>query len=118
MPVPQGELNRSTTGRYDEYRKIDWVNEDGASVYNKVNLYPEIVPADYCYTFFNGRKIMFQSMSIIKEGSSLATAGQFWVKGLTLFVKTKDVSVAGRLFSELNLNDSILFLLRRKGEFR
>jgi methionyl-tRNA formyltransferase len=116
-PAAQDVRMKSTTGKYYEYMKIDWDKEDAKEVYNKINSYPFIVPNDFCYTVFNGKKIAVKNAAISKSKIDFSHTGQFHVQGFTLLIQAKRGIIACRLFSGLGVKDSILFILRRNGLF-
>jgi methionyl-tRNA formyltransferase len=116
-PITQDMRIKSNTGRYYEYMKIDWDNENGNDIYNKVNLYPFIVPGDYCYTFINGKKIVIKKAGFNNSQAVLPKAGHYQVRGITLCIQAKLGTIDCGLFSGLLLKDSLLFLLKRKGNF-
>lgn len=116
-PVAQDLRIKSTTGKYDEYMEINWATEDGQAIFNKINLYPVVVPTDYCYTALNGKKIIIKKATFIKDWVTLPKLGQYHVQGLTLLVQAKHGIIACKLFAGLRAKDSISFILKRKGEF-
>jgi len=95
---------------------IDWATEEGKTIYNKINLYPFIVPNDYCYTFLNGKKIVLKKASFI-YGRKIATrVGRFCLQGLTILIQAKNGIIACKLFSDLRFRDSLLlFFLKNRG---
>jgi methionyl-tRNA formyltransferase len=116
-PVAQDLRNSSTTGKYDDYMKIDWATEDGTAIFNKINSYPVLVPTDYCYTALKGKKIIIKKATFIKDHVILPKLGQYQVQGFTLLVQAKNGMIATKMFSGLQVKDSILFILKRKAEF-
>lgn len=116
-PTVQDLRKKSITGKYAEYMKIDWVAEDGQEIYNKVNLYPFLVPTEYCYTFLGDKKIVLKKAAFLKSHVTLPMLGQYQVRGLALLVQAKHGLIGCSLFSELKFKDSFLFMLKRSGKF-
>ena len=116
-PAEQDIRIRSNTGKYYEYMKIDWDKENGNDIYNKVNLYPFLVPKDYCYTFLNARKIVIKKAAFINSQAALLKFGQFHIQGLRLLIQAKSGIIVCKMFSGLGVKDSILFVLKRRGNF-
>jgi methionyl-tRNA formyltransferase len=116
-PAAQDMHLRSSTGRYAEYMKIDWNGENGRDIYNKINLYPFLVPGDYCHTTLHGRKIEIRQADFIGSQAGDAGAGQYQVKGRRLLIQAPQGIIACNLFSGLRVKDSIFLLCNRKGDF-
>ena len=116
-PVAQDMHISSNTDKYYEYMKIDWGTENGTAIYNKINLYPFLVPEDYCYTLLNGRKIIIKKAVCIDIPATSAQSGQYHVHGRTLMIQAKSGVIASRLFSGIRFKESIFLFLRRKGNF-
>jgi methionyl-tRNA formyltransferase len=116
-PAAQDIRIRSNTGKYYEYMKIDWNKENGKAIYNKINLYPFLVPTDYCFTLLNARKIVIKKAAFINSQAALLQFGQFHLQGLTLLIQANSGIIACKLFYGLGVMDSILFVLKRRGNF-
>jgi hypothetical protein len=96
---------------------IDWLNEAGKDIYNKINLYPFIEPNTYCYTFLNGTKILFKK-AIFMQGISFhqnLKFGQFSIKGVSIMVSARNGFIKTPLFSGLRFKDSFFLLMKGKG---
>ncbi len=61
--VTKSDINsRTVTERYEKYKRVIFNQEKIADIYNKVNLYPHLIPGEYCYFFNKNRKIFLYSM--------------------------------------------------------
>ena len=116
-PAAQEQSIRSSTGKSDGYMKIQWDTESGKDIYNKINLYPFLVPADYCYTYLNGRKVELKKAVFIESRRTSPVLGSYHVQGLTLSIQARCGIITCSLFSGLRCWDSIYFILHRKGNF-
>ncbi|NVN91192.1 MAG: hypothetical protein HXX11_11395 [Desulfuromonadales bacterium] len=116
-PITQDKHTQSTTGKYFEYMNIDWNTENGKAIYDKINLYPFLVPNNYCHTFLDLRKITIKKASFIKNKGDLSRLGHYHVKGRTLFIQARLATIVCTLFSGIRFKDSILFMLKKRGVF-
>lgn len=113
IPWSQSGDNLSTTGKYDEYKLIDWNKEPGWDIYNKINLYPYLEPGIYCHFFLNGMKVEIKKAELIKDQkiNHGLQPGQFIVKNLKVFFQTKGGIIKSRMFLDLGFKDSIILLI-------
>lgn len=116
-PVAQDMRIKSTTGRYLEYMEIDWASENGRDICNKVNLYPYLVPEEYCYMFLQGKKILIKKATFTRTLEGLREAGRYHVQGFTVRIQAQSGGIACTLFSGMRFRDSLYFLLNRSGTF-
>ncbi|MDD2898758.1 MAG: formyltransferase family protein [Desulfuromonadaceae bacterium] len=116
-PTPQDMCIKSHTGKYFEYMEIDWVGEHGRDIYNKINLYPFLVPEDYCYTFINNRKIALRKATFVRSHAGVNGTGTYYVDGCTVYVQAQSGVIACPLFSGVRFSDSLYLLLNRNGTF-
>lgn len=101
--IPQKQFGEiSFTAKYEEYKKIDWQNEDGKNIYNKIKLYPYLVPGDYCYAIINGKKVFIKDAKFIPESKIYENAipGQFKRKLSSILFQTKSGIIKARVFNE------------------
>jgi hypothetical protein len=115
--VVQDESITSSTGKYLEYMQIDWSHENGIDICNKLNLYPFLVPDDYCFTYFGNKKIVLKKGCLSRCHEDMQVVGRYFVQGFTLYVQANSGVIACRLFSGVQFRDSLLFMLKRKGTF-
>jgi methionyl-tRNA formyltransferase len=112
-PSKQNDLISSTTGKYEPYKKIIWKDENVDDIYNKINLYPFIIPFDYCYSYLGDRRICIKKADILKNKESIfeKRLGDFEISWLNLLIKSKGGIIKSRLFLDIGFCDSfdILF---------
>ena len=60
-------IEPSKTGRYTEYLKIDFGQENAYDIFNKVILYPYLEPFLYCYTFIDKKKITIKNLRLLDD---------------------------------------------------
>jgi methionyl-tRNA formyltransferase len=116
VPIKQNIKLGSMTPKYYEYMKIDWENELGQDIVNKVKLYPHLWPVDTCYTVYKGKKISFKKASLLSKNSSFPP-GTFVVKNLKVYINCIDKIIVSRLFRDVSLKDSFILLFKRKNVF-
>jgi methionyl-tRNA formyltransferase len=117
IPQSQDESSLSITGKYDEYKLIDWNKESGWDIYNKINLYPYSDPRVYCYFFLDGRRIEIRKAEFIRDQKIQPglKIGQFKVKNLQVFIQAKDGIIKSRLFKDIDAASSIKLFFARFG---
>jgi len=91
--IPQKQTGEATfTAKYEDYKKIDWQNENGRDIYNKIKLYPYLGHAEYCYIMLNDKKVLIKNAEFIPNAKIFenATAGQFRKSFPSILFQAKD----------------------------
>lgn len=91
--IPLKQIGEATfTAKYEDYKKIDWQNENGRDIYNKIKLYPYLGHAEYCYIMLNDKKVLIKDAEFIPDAKIFenATAGQFRKSFLNILFQAKD----------------------------
>lgn len=105
-PFSQDESVRSGTGRYMEYLKIDWREENAEDIYNKINLYPFLEPGLHCYFYLGKHKIEVKKAELSKGTVSMRPR-KYAINGLNVSFQAKDDIIIGRLFESFSFIDSV-----------
>ena len=117
-PYAQSYKDKSTTGKCNDYRLIQWSNETGRDIYNKINLYPFFDPDTFCYTYLNKRKLIFKKSCLIENKSIEGNIqpGRFLVRGFNLLIQTNKKGILQvRLFLDLPFIESLYIFFKRQG---
>jgi methionyl-tRNA formyltransferase len=117
-PYVQSDKNNSTTGKYNDYRLIQWSNETGRDIYNKINLYPFFDPHTFCYTYLNKRKLIFKKSCLLEDKTidGSIQPGNFLVRGFYLLIQSNKKGILQvRLFLDLPFMDSLYIFFKRQG---
>lgn len=105
-PFSQDESLKSGTGKYMEYRKIDWMNEPAEDIYNKINLYPFLEPQLYCYFYLGNRKMEIKKAELVKNIVNMKV-GNILYKGMDVLFQAKDGIIKSRLFIDFSYRNSV-----------
>lgn len=105
----------STTGKYEDYKKINWVNEKAIDIVNKIQLYPYLEPFAFCFAEINGRKIYIKNASVAKNKK--LERGSFLFRLHKIFIGTAEDCVSFVIFKDISPIDS-LFLLFTKNTYK
>lgn len=113
--TPRSQIgNVSTTGKYQEYREVLFLEETARDIVNKCQLYPHIEPGVYCFARSKVGSIVIKSAVLdrtrhLRPGAYVVSLGR-------LLVGTKQGVVSMRLFRDIEWHASIkLFALHRRG---
>jgi methionyl-tRNA formyltransferase len=106
----------SLTGYYNNYRKIDLLNENSEEIYNKVGLYPYLEPFFYCFLNVLDRRIYIKKINyyrgFIKNSDTFP--GKIFFKFGTILFFTKNGILSLHPFKDISFFDSIFLLFNIK----
>lgn len=101
----QDPATRTVTAKYEEYKKILWKTENAKEIYNKVNLYPYLIPQEYCYFILNNKKVYLRNIQICCNCNKKDS-----LYGIIFYINTKVGCVKFVLFRDISFTDSLLLL--------
>lgn len=109
VPKRQDFSIRSSTEKYEVYKEIKFSLEKTKDIYNKTNLYPYLIPGEYCYYYLGRRKIFLKrAFKNNKESES-----RFFSEVLIHRFKCSDGHIFVRLFIDVGFINSLLILLKK-----
>jgi methionyl-tRNA formyltransferase len=115
-PYIQNQSEGSTTGKYEEYKKIDWINENPIDIYNKINFYPKDIVQNYCYMVYNNKRIYVKNATILKIDKETEKKGfsNIYISNFRLCVQYDKFIIKVCLFKDISLFSSLIILLDKK----
>lgn len=111
-PIPQDHSHASKTAKYLDYMIINWSTESGRDITDKIMLYPFLWPIDQCFFVFENRKISVRNANFVPS-KNIDLIGSYKIKNFTLSYYCADGLVNMKLFSDLNLVDSLYILFKK-----
>jgi methionyl-tRNA formyltransferase len=109
------EIEQATdTGRYEDYKRIDWGIEDTRDIYNKINLYPYLDPGEYCYFLYKDNPIYIKKSQWNKKERNNNKINRLYIKGFrTLVYETRTGFLTCKLFRDVSFAGSFFLLFAR-----
>jgi folate-dependent phosphoribosylglycinamide formyltransferase PurN len=113
QPWSQDESISSSTGKYEQYRLIDLINEKALDIYNKIKLYPYLEYGTYCYLLLDQKRKIFVKNVSFTDSDHIRDV-KIIRDHLNIYLNAVDGRLKARLFLDFSIIDSFRLLFCKK----